>query len=78
MPEQAAPPPVEDDLMYSSPPPPHTLGWFAQRSLDALGRLLLGALICTLAVGITIAFIVLLFFGTSGLLHLLSLLWPFH
>lgn len=52
-----APSPLEeDDLMYSSPPP-HTMRWFTQHSLDALGRLLVGALICAVAFGIIFVFI---------------------
>jgi hypothetical protein len=78
MPEHAPPPLVEDDLMYSSVPPPHTMCWLTQRSLDALGRLLFGALICAVAFGTIFVFVYSLFYGTGWLFHLLSLPWPFH
>lgn len=56
MPEPASLPALADDLMYSPPPAPRDLRWWAQRSLELLGRLLVGALICLMAAGSLILF----------------------
>jgi hypothetical protein len=54
--------------MYSPPPPPRNLRWLSLRSLGMLERLLVGVLICTLAVGLLALF--------ALILHLLG--FPLH
>ena len=62
MPGSTSSPPVADDLMYSQPPPPRNLRWFSRRALDMLGRIMVGALICVLGLGLWLLVIFTLHF----------------
>ncbi len=78
MPEPASLPALEDDLMYSPPPSARDLRWWAQRSLDALGRLLFGVVICALAVGVILLVLLILVYAAGFFLHFVpNLQWPF-
>ena len=64
MPEPASSP--EEDFMYSPPPPPHNLYWLLQRVLDMFGRLLVGVLICAMAVGLILLFSYIVYYVVFG------------
>jgi hypothetical protein len=79
MPEPIAPSSLEDELMISPLPAPRNARWWAQRSLEGVGRTLVGALICALALGVSILFILFWTYGLFGWFFQLiaSLLSPF-